>query len=308
VNIDQIIIKPTDQASATLIHRSETTCMTPESFRTDLASAGLGRHVETIAALAKPCIQLETVLGDDTAGRVGASRLGGEPDLPPGEPWPEWQGTPMSFLVQIDLATVAGLPGADVLPSAGLLSFFCDAHGAVWNGHPDAGAWRVLYTPAGASLERAPIPDAVPEDGIFTACGLTPRPGVSLPDHGEPQKVALGLSWDESDAYMDVRDQGAGSIPTEHRLLGWPDIVQNAEMELECQLMSSGIEWTWDDMDRIRAELEPEIAEWRLLLQLASDDDAGMMWGDVGLLYFWIREPHLATRDFSRVWMIMQCG
>jgi hypothetical protein len=93
--------------------------MTPESFRTDLASAGLGRHVETIAALAKPCIQLETVPGDDTAGRVGASRLGGEPDLPPGEPWPEWQGTPMSFLVQIDLATVAGLPGADVLPSDG---------------------------------------------------------------------------------------------------------------------------------------------------------------------------------------------
>lgn len=281
--------------------------MTPESFRTDLASAGLGSHVETIAALAKPCIQLETSPGDDAADRVGASRLGGEPDLPPGEPWPEWQGMPMSFLVQIDLATVAGLPGADVLPSDGLLSFFCE--GEIWRGGPwDGRSWRVLYTPAGASLERTPIPDAMPEDSIFAACGLTPRPGVSLPYHHEPQIMALGLSWDESDAYLDVRDPGAGSIPTEHRLLGWPDPVQNAEMELECQLMSTGIEWSWDDMDRIRAELESDIAEWRLLLQLASDDAANMMWGDVGLLYFWIREPDLAARDFSRVWMILQCG
>ncbi|HYR09050.1 MAG TPA: YwqG family protein [Longimicrobium sp.] len=281
--------------------------MTPESFRTDLASAGLGRHVETIAALAKPCIQLETVPGDDTAGRVGATRLGGEPDLPPGEPWPEWQGTPMSFLVQIDLATVAGLPGADVLPSDGLLSFFCE--GAIWRGDPtDGGDWRVLYTPAGASLERASIPDAVPEDGIFTACGLTPRPGVTLPYSQEPQILALGLSWDESGAYLDVRDPGDRSWPTEHRLLGWPDIAQNAEMELECQIWSTGIEWSWADMDRIRAELAPATAEWRLLLQLASDDAAGMMWGDVGVLYFWIREPDLAARDFSRVWMIMQCG
>jgi hypothetical protein len=267
--------------------------MTPESFRADLASAGLGRHVETIAALAKPCIQLETVPGDEPAGRVGASRLGGEPDLPPGEPWPEWQGTPMSFLVQIDLATVAGLPGADALPSGGLLSFFCDAHDAE---EPDAGAWRVLYTPAEASLKRAPIPDAVPEDGIFTECGLTPRPGVSLPYHDEPQILALELSWDESDAYLDVRDPGDPSGPTEHRLLGWPDPVQNAEMELECQRATAGLDWDWS-----------AAAEWRLLLQLASDDDAGMMWGDLGLLYFWIRERDLAARDFSRVWMITQC-
>jgi hypothetical protein len=136
----------------------------------------------------------------------------------------------------------------------------------------------------------------VPEDGIFTACGVTPRPGVSLPYHHEPQILALGLSRDESHESLDVRDREARSGPTEHRLLGWPDIVQNAEMELECQRASAGIDWDWS-----------ATAEWRLLLQLASDDDAGMMWGDLGLLYFWIRERDLAARDFSRVWMIMQC-
>ena len=32
------------------------------------------------------------------------------------------------------------------------------------------------------------------------------------------------------------------------------------------------------------------VGKWRLLLQLDSDDDAGMMWGDEGTLYFWVPE------------------
>jgi uncharacterized protein YwqG len=32
-----------------------------------------------------------------------------------------------------------------------------------------------------------------------------------------------------------------------------------------------------------------DFANWRLLLQLDTDDAAGMKWGDVGTLYFWIK-------------------
>ncbi|NNJ25645.1 hypothetical protein LzC2_17180 [Planctomycetes bacterium LzC2] len=54
-----------------------------------------------------------------------------------------------------------------------------------------------------------------------------------------------------------------------------------------------------------------------LLLQLASDfgDDSDpadqgfeMMWGDLGMLYWWIRREDLAARRFDRVWMTLQCG
>jgi uncharacterized protein YwqG len=48
--------------------------------------------------------------------------------------------------------------------------------------------------------------------------------------------------------------------------------------------------------------------EWRLLLQVPSADAAGMMWGDVGCLYYWIRQDDLAARRFDRSWMILQCG
>jgi uncharacterized protein YwqG len=29
--------------------------------------------------------------------------------------------------------------------------------------------------------------------------------------------------------------------------------------------------------------------------------------GDAGRLYFWIRKLDLRARDFSRIWMILQC-
>jgi uncharacterized protein YwqG len=32
-----------------------------------------------------------------------------------------------------------------------------------------------------------------------------------------------------------------------------------------------------------------------------------MMWGDLGMLYYWIREEDLAARRFDRVWGISQC-
>jgi uncharacterized protein YwqG len=43
------------------------------------------------------------------------------------------------------------------------------------------------------------------------------------------------------------------------------------------------------------------------LLQLDSDEEAGMMWGDRGMLYFWIPEEALAPRRFGEVWTILQC-
>jgi uncharacterized protein YwqG len=44
---------------------------------------------------------------------------------------------------------------------------------------------------------------------------------------------------------------------------------------------------------------------WRLLLQVDSHDD--MMWGDVGMVYFWIPDEALRERAFDRTWLILQC-
>ncbi len=54
-------------------------------------------------------------------------------------------------------------------------------------------------------------------------------------------------------------------------------------------------------------ELEGGADEWMLLLQLDSDDGADLMWGDGGMLYFWIRKEDLRQHRFDKVWMTLQC-
>ena len=59
-------------------------------------------------------------------------------------------------------------------------------------------------------------------------------------------------------------------------------------MDLECQLVSHGL--YCGDASGYQAtrakELEAGRQDWILLLQLDTDDDAGMIWGDGGMLYF----------------------
>jgi hypothetical protein len=47
-------------------------------------------------------------------------------------------------------------------------------------------------------------------------------------------------------------------------------------------------------------------AEWRLLLQIYSNDEAEMDWAGGGVIHFGIERAALATRDFSRVWVSLQ--
>lgn len=59
--------------------------------------------------------------------------------------------------------------------------------------------------------------------------------------------------------------------------------------------------------DSRRKELDPGADDWTLLLQVDSDDNTKMMWGDGGMLYVWIRRQDLASRNFDKAWTILQC-
>ena len=85
-------------------------------------------------------------------------------------------------------------------------------------------------------------------------------------------------------------------------------MMQNP-MELECELATNGINAGGPEgyADPRVAKLRQSAADWRLLLQLDSDDDLNWMWGDVGRLYVWCRESDIAARRFERCWTILQC-
>jgi Uncharacterized protein conserved in bacteria len=71
-------------------------------------------------------IRMHSALASDEDLALGATKIGGQPDLPPDTLWPEWRGAPLNFLAQIRLADVAAYDPDGELPHEGMLSFFFD--------------------------------------------------------------------------------------------------------------------------------------------------------------------------------------
>ena len=85
--------------------------------------------------------------------------------------------------------------------------------------------------------------------------------------------------------------------------------VQN-DMQLECELVSGGLYCGNPSgyEDPRAASLAAGAADWRLLLQIDTDDDANMMWGDCGMLYWWMRDDDIRNGRWDRAHLILQCS
>jgi uncharacterized protein YwqG len=281
---------------------------TGDAWRTLLAAEQLGAYVDALAPRVRPAIRLTTTPSENL--RPGQSRVGGRPDLPADLPWPTHGGTPLGFLAQVAIAELPDGPAPAALPSDGHLWFFYVADQSTWGFDPkDAGSARVLYRPGSAVLTRAEPPETLPDGGEYAACAVSFEGYEDLPDIDTDHPLNGRLAEAELERYLGIRDYLAnGDGDARHKLLGHAQPVQNP-MELECALVTSGL-YCGDQTgyeDPRAAEIGQQAERWRLLLQLDSDDHASMTWGDLGTLYFWIRDDDLAARRFERAWMILQC-
>ncbi|MBO0823759.1 MAG: DUF1963 domain-containing protein [Actinobacteria bacterium] len=276
------------------------------AFSQRLAAAGLGRFANALIQMTRSSIRL---IADRTVPTetMNTSRLGGMPDLPATTHWPTNDGKPLSFIAQVNLAEVAPYDLEAVLPKDGLLSFFYEAVAQPWGFDPaDHGSAAVLYTPPNAGTERRSHPAGLTSEGVFPSIGLRSRAELTFAPWESFVVEALGMSRDEGFAYADTFGTGDQTI---HRLLGHPDPVQG-DMQLECQLVTNGLYCgnLTGYRDPRAAGLRDGAAQWRLLLQVDSQDEAGMMWGDLGRLYYWMRHSDLLARDWELSWLILQCG
>jgi len=100
-----------------------------------------------------------------------------------------------------------------------------------------------------------------------------------------------------------------GMPATCHRIGGYPEPIQG-DPKLEAHLVSHGLycgDASGYDEGK-KQGLLPGAVDWELLLQVDSDEGAGMMWGDVGRLYFLIHKRDLQQRLFDRTWLVFQCS
>lgn len=281
--------------------------MDKAAVQSAFVAAGLSRVIKDIDLLSRASIRLYTTPVDASASEVGASRLGGVPDLPTGMDWPYWKGLPQSFIAQIRLEDVRQYDINGVVPHSGMLWFFYDAQQETFGAAPaDLGGWCVLFNADNrVELQRAPTPEALPAGSQFKACSLRFINEITLSQ--QPQLEIASFDWTDEEqknyeTLLSTFPSLADRATMHHRLLGNPDTIQD-DMRLQCQLTSQGVTDVGDPHVR---ELAKDVMQWQLLLQLDSDASLGMRWGDAGMLYYWIKSTDLRACRFDRAWLVLQ--
>ena len=209
---------------------------------------------------------------EEEALPLGGTRLGGLPDLPAGADWPSIADRSLCFVAQVRLSEVAG---NGLLPKAGLLSFFVLDEWADGEAPGYLEQAVVRFTPELTALRRLPIPKnfqsrrdrMMDERRPFASCLVEWVKVAKLPAPNHPQ-VQQALSAAELKRYEQLEPP---ALP-ENQLLGWGERSLDAE----------------------------------LLLQLTSDAQAGMEWGDGDALDFYSPRAALLQGDFSQV--VPYCG
>jgi len=236
--------------------------------------AKLTAEKEKILAAQKPSVRwlAKPLKKDDLP--LGASKVGGSPDLPEGVDWPTGGGRSLEHVASIDLATMPAIVGVPKL--TGRLLFFVDEKNLFPEGDSDASdeikqpASALVYVPDGEKVSRAKAPKGTK---TFKPSSLSPTLENTLPAAQSHACQALGLTNKKHERYLDL-------------LHSWPRIENDDEAHRS---------FGHGDI-----HFESETPEPTLLFQLDSYVHGNIMWGDAGKLFWWISAADLKAARFGR--------
>jgi uncharacterized protein YwqG len=305
----------------------------PQDVYDLLVKHGLAHRADELMAYLRPSIRLSVEPADDADIPVGASKIGGNPDLPADFVWPIWEDEewseqhiknwlhrfkypsapekvrPLAFLAQFNLAEIAHFDAAHQLPSNGMLYFFCDPFSVYISGTTDDGRAHV-YSYAGTQVRRGPTPTNLHLASRYPSTRLTFQTELTLPSlECEFFYGSSAYSSDELDSTMAVEIALIGDIHSDdivfHRLLGYPQPVQNC-VETEYELGVLSRQNPAQSNDELYTKACKNSERWRLLLQLDSERDL-FSWEDSGRMYFCLTQEAFAAHRFGEAVAIIQC-
>jgi Domain of unknown function (DUF1963) len=250
---------------------------------------------EALAAACRPALRLVPVSGSDVP--VGASKIGGLPDLPLDVRWPTGQFGPMTLCAQLRLADTSELAGVEGwTPGDSLLCFFADLDSET----AEAVGGRVIAVPREDAARREAPADLPPAYVFIEEARLDLLPVLTPP-----------MSFDsgpELEHDLDADDWKAWEWFYESLGCGRPVITAGHHQLL-------GHAWQVGDLDPVwmggvrlaSADEDPdeEDGPFRLLAQFTNDNAANVEIADGGAIYFVGRSTDFATGSFDEVVVIM---
>jgi len=307
-----------------------------EELEEAIESTGFSAARDLIVGQAVECLQLVDYDEDDYSV-PGRTRFGGDPDLPDKIEWPRNGDRYCNFLAQINFADLPTFAGPK-LPVSGLLYLFIREMDSAaepvlidtvyYEGDADK-----------LSRRESPPDEEMADEYIvgLTAQTIVAFPSVSLPFYRRDFIKSLEdiLGRDKGETWYEVADAldrgglaqiggfaNAGDIRenlyrqvhlhriNRSRLIDndyWDSMEQYEEYmqkyrELgedrlvdEYESMRPGVTWLTENAEPITKE----VAQWKLLLQVYSNQAMNFSVMDADPVYFFIREADLARKDFS---------
>ena len=227
------------------------------------------------------------------AAKLWESKVGGQPYLRKDAVWPcAPDGKELFFLAQINFAEV---PALAPFPTSGIVQFYInddDLYGMDFDDGENPDTFRVLFHP-----------EIVENEALLQTKAPMLRAYENLPHH--PDEV-YPLKFELAEGIVPVTDyafyqQFGGDFFRQFGEKEW-DVMDEfgKAVRPEGHNMGGYAYFTQDDPRRPE---DPML----LLLQLDSDETMDLMWGDMGVGHFFIREKDLVARDFSRVLYDWDC-
>lgn len=246
---------------------------------------------ERLLQTKKPFIRL--IAEDASVTPLWAGKVGGVPYLPLSTPMPTTpEGNPLFFLAQINFAE---MPPLAPFPTQGIVSFFInddDLYGMDFDDPERQDTFRVLY-----------FPDPVKDPSLLYSKYPVQNEVDLLPHHPEqcfPLRYELAEEVVPVTDYEFSRIFGADFF-RQFEDAEW-DMVEAYGKAVRAQGHKVGGYAYFTQDDPRRAD-DPML----LLFQLDSDEKMDLMWGDMGIGHFFIREKDLIARDFSRILYDWDC-
>ena len=226
--------------------------------------------------------------------RKAKSFFGAKPQVFSNVEWPKNEGIPLAFIGQLDLSEINRDQVLSWLPNTGRLLFFYDIYDQPWGiESKDQQSSVVLYDEGIGDLKPLEYPVSLKNDAkIKKIKYLRADDLISYPSAQRASRLSL-VPRSGLDIYYDFLQEYYKD--PHHQAGGYPSTIQDDSMEYECK-----------KIDFANTSRKSEEGDWKLLLQFDSDDSLDVMWGDVGKLYFWVRESDARKRVFSKTCVILQ--